>query len=92
MLSTVDLLTYLQITVAVMLIVVLYHILFVAVDLRKILRRIEEITQQLEDVLMKPISMADSILQFVMDYIEDMEKKKKSPKPKPVKAKKAKKK
>ena len=66
----------LQIAVAVLVIILLYHLLFVAVDLRRILRRLEGITSEVEDVIMKPISMADSILQWITDYIEADQKKK----------------
>lgn len=62
--------------VAVLLLIVLYHLIFVVVDLRKIMRRVEGITQELEDVIMKPLSMADSILQWVLDMIEKTAKKK----------------
>jgi hypothetical protein len=45
------------------------------VDLRKILRRVEDITKELEDVLMKPLSMVDRILQWVIDMVESSQKK-----------------
>jgi sensor histidine kinase YesM len=73
--TTGDVLVYLEILVAVLLVVVLYHFLFIAVDLRKILRRFEDITQHVEDVIMKPIAMTDNILQWIMEYIEKEEKK-----------------
>ena len=66
-----DILTFLLIIVAVMLIVVLYHILFIVVDLRKILRRVDDVTAEVEAMIMKPISMADQILQWVMEHIEN---------------------
>lgn len=70
----------LEIAVAVMLIVLLYHALFIAVDLRKILKRVDDVTEQIESVIMKPISMADHILQWILDRIErDQGKGKKKP-------------
>ena len=69
--SATDIMTGLYIAVAVMLLIVLYHTLFVVVDLRKILRRIETVTKELESVLMKPISVADKALQWVIEYFED---------------------
>ena len=75
-----DVLVYLEILVAILLVVVLYNLLFVAVDLRKILKRFNEITEHVEDVIMKPLSMADSVLQWVMEYIESEEGKKKAKK------------
>lgn len=57
--------------VAVMLIVVLYHVLFIVVDLRKIVRRFEDITAQVEEVIMKPLSMADQAVQWVVEFIQE---------------------
>ncbi|TSC57615.1 MAG: hypothetical protein Greene041619_1043 [Candidatus Peregrinibacteria bacterium Greene0416_19] len=65
-----DILMFLYIIVAVMIIVVLYHALFIMVDLRKVLRRVEDITAQVEAVILKPISMADQILTWIMEHVE----------------------
>ena len=75
--SLVQVLAGLQIAVAILILILLYHALFIAVDLRKILRRIDSLTGQVEEVIMKPISMADHIFQWVADYIEEDNKKKK---------------
>ncbi len=84
--TSMDVLTYLQITVAVLLVVVLYHVLFITVDLRKVLRRIETITNEVEGMIMKPINAADYILDGLMKYLESQSeekpKKKKSSKKK----------
>lgn len=66
-----DIMMGLYIAVAVMLIVVLYHIIFIVVDARKIARRIENLTQEVETVVMKPLSMADQVLQWVMEFIQE---------------------
>ena len=91
-LTSMELMNGLQIAVFVMLIIVLYHILFVVVDLRKVLRRIEDITSQVEDIIMKPLSVADHLLQWTVDLVEDqhskMEKGKKKTKSKSKKSKK----
>ena len=65
----------LYIAVAVMLMVVLYHILFIVVDLRKILRRIETITQELEAVVIKPLALADKAMEWVVGYLEAKQEK-----------------
>ena len=67
----------LQIAIAVLVLVLLYHVLFIAVDLRRILRRVDDVTKQIEEMIMKPISMADHILKWVKDYIEQDQKKSK---------------
>ncbi len=70
-----DVLTALYIAVAIMLLIVLYHVLFIVVDARKIVRRIQHVTHELESVLVKPLSVADKAFQWVIDYFEgDKEK------------------
>ncbi len=56
--------------VAVMVMIVLYHVLFIMVDLRKIVRRFEDMTSQVETVLMKPLSIADQGIQWVVEFFE----------------------
>ena len=82
MVMTEDVLLWLQILIAVMVVVVLYHILFIVVDVRKILNRFQDLTEQVESVMMKPISMADTILQCVMEMAEAQGTKKLKPKKK----------
>lgn len=72
-----QIITGLQVAIAVMVIVLLYHGIFIVVDLRKVMRRVNDVTQQVEDMVMKPISMADHVLSWVVDYIEEDKKKKK---------------
>lgn len=68
--------TALYILVAVMLVIVLYHVLFIVVDVRKIVRRLEDITSQVEAVILKPLSMADQLLTFLIEQVEGLAKKK----------------
>lgn len=72
-----DILSALWIAVAVLLLIVLYHVLFIVVDARKILRRIETITRELEAVLIKPLSLADKAFQWASEYFEEKEHHKK---------------
>lgn len=65
-----DIFTFLSILAVVMVILALYHLIFVLVDARKIVRRFEDITQQVEAVILKPISMADQILAWIMQQLE----------------------
>ncbi len=67
----------LYIAVAVMLIVALYHIIFIAVDARKVAKRIERVTREVESVLMKPLGMTDSALEWVQSFFLEKAKKKK---------------
>lgn len=82
-----DILIGLEIAVAIMIIIVLYHALFIAVDLRKVVRRVEEITSQLEDAFMKPISLVEHVMEYAIDLFEEKhtdgtKKEKKEPKKK----------
>ena len=67
-------LTAILILVAIMLVVVLYHVLFIVVDLRKIMKRVESVSEQVEDIIMKPLTMTDKILEWALEYIESLEK------------------
>lgn len=69
-----DILTGLFIAVAILILIVLYHVLFIVVDLRKVMRRAEKVTGQVEQVIMKPLHMTDKILEWIMGYIESFEK------------------
>jgi hypothetical protein len=68
-----DVLTALLILVAVMLVVVLYHVLFIVVDLRKVMRRVQSVSEQVEEIIMKPLTMTDKILEWVLEYIESLD-------------------
>lgn len=63
------LLSVLYALVAVMIIVVLYHLLFIVVDLRKIMRRFEDVTAQVEAMILKPLSIIDEAFQWVINYM-----------------------
>jgi len=73
--TSAQLITGLQIAALVMVLILLYHSLFIAVNLRKILRRVDDVSKEVEAVILKPISMADSILQWILDMIEKTGKK-----------------
>ncbi len=66
-----DIMMGLYIAVAVMLIVVLYHVIFIVVDARKIARRISDLTEEVEAVIMKPLSMADQLLQWMVEFVQE---------------------
>ncbi len=64
--------------VAVMIIVVLYHVLFIVVDLRKIMKRFEETTEQVESMLLKPLSIIDEAFTWVIEQLNNRKKGKKA--------------
>ena len=63
------LLSVLYAVVAVMIIVVLYHLLFIVTDLRKIMRRMEDTTAQVEALILKPLAILDEAFAWVMDHV-----------------------
>lgn len=63
--------------VGVMLVVVLYHVLFIVVDLRKILRRIEGLTGEVESMIMRPLGLLDHLITLLTDFLEEKAGKKK---------------
>ena len=71
------LLSVLYAVVAVMILIVLYHLLFIVVDLRKIMRRFEETTAQVEAMILKPLSIIDEAFSWVMDHMQHAKKGKK---------------
>jgi cell shape-determining protein MreC len=68
--TPVDIMTVLYIVVAVMLIVVLYHVLFIVVDLRRMTRRADRVTESVESVMLKPLSIADQGFEWVIAYLK----------------------
>ncbi len=71
-----NLLSGLYIAVAVMLLIVLYHILFIVVDVRKIVRHIANLTDEVKHVIMKPVHVADKAMDWVLHQLEHMKHKK----------------
>jgi uncharacterized protein YoxC len=67
--TSADILTVLLIVAAAMLVVVLYHLIFVVVDLRKITKRVDDVTSELENVVMTPLSMVEKSMTWLMEVL-----------------------
>ena len=65
------LLNGLWIAVAIMLLIILYNLLFILVDVRKISRRLETLTADMEEFVRTPIMMADSIVKTLFEMLEE---------------------
>ncbi len=76
--TTQGILSALFAVVAVMLIVVLYHVLFIVADLRRVVRRAERITRELQAVLLKPLAVTDEILAWILHTVQKHPKAKKA--------------
>lgn len=61
-----DLLTVLGVVIAVLLLIILYHVLFIVVDLRKTMKRVETISQLTEATVSKPLAMADQMMDWAI--------------------------
>lgn len=68
-----DVVSGLTIIVNILLVIVLYHLLFLMVDLRKIVQRIEGLTQELEAVILKPLSLTDKLFGWLQGFLEEKE-------------------
>ncbi len=73
-LTSVDILHGLYIAIGIMLIVVLYHVIFIVVDVRKIMKRVQTVSEEVETVILKPLSMADQAMAWVTGFLEEKSK------------------
>lgn len=67
---------FISILAVLLAVIALYHLLFILVDIRKITRRFEDVTQQVEALILKPISMTDQVLEWILEQINDRKTKK----------------
>lgn len=74
-LTTDEIIILLQILMILLGIIVLYHLMFAAWSLRKILKRAESVTRHAEELLMKPIHMADTGVEFITSMLAEHQKK-----------------
>lgn len=72
-----DVLLFLEILTFLLLVVLLFNLVFVALDLRRIIRRVNKVTTQLEQVVLKPINMADATVEWIAAFLEGYGKKNK---------------
>lgn len=73
--TTEGILSGLYALVAVMLIIVLYHVLFIVVDVRKVMRRVEKVSEEVQTIIMKPLAMTDQILEWIQHTVKKHDKK-----------------
>ena len=69
--TSADVMSVLYILVAVMLIIVLYHILFIVVDLRKAMRRVDNVSEAVETMIVKPLAIADKTIDWLMQSVAE---------------------
>lgn len=55
--------------VAFLLAILLYHLIFVVMDLRKVMRRLNELTEQIEEMLLKPVELVAEIVDWLQKKV-----------------------
>jgi hypothetical protein len=65
-----DVLTILSILAVGMLIILLYHLIFVSVSLRRVADRIDQVSKDLEAVILKPIGAVDYLLDWFLSMVD----------------------
>ena len=68
-----DILTLLSIIAVGMLIVLLYHLIFVSVSLRKIAARLDDLSEDVEELILKPIGAIDAVIDWFIAVVESMQ-------------------
>ncbi len=68
-----DILTLLSIIAVAMLVILLYHLIFVSVALRRISERMESLSQDVESVILKPIGAVEYLVDWFISAIEGMQ-------------------
>ena len=67
-----DILTLLSILAVGMLVILLYHLIFVSVSLRRIANRMDQMSKDVESVILKPIGVIDYVLDWVLSLMDTM--------------------
>jgi hypothetical protein len=68
-----DILTLLSILAVGMLVILLYHLIFVSVSLRRIAERLDDVSQDIEQVILKPIGAVDYVIDWFISVVESMQ-------------------
>jgi hypothetical protein len=57
--------------VGFLLAVLLYHLIFVVMDLRQVMKRLNDITAEIEDMLMKPVEIVAQVMDWLQKLLWD---------------------
>ena len=72
-----DVLTLLLIIAVAMLIILLYHLIFVSVSLKRITDRMDDLSKDVEAIILKPIGAIDYVLDWFLSVVDSMREDKK---------------
>ena len=67
-----DVLTILSIIAVAMLIILLYHLIFASVSLKRIVDRMDDLSKEVEAVVLKPIGAIEFLLDWFSAAVEGM--------------------
>jgi hypothetical protein len=67
-----DVITLLTIVALVMVIVLLYHLIFFSVSLRRISSRWDDLSKEIEALILKPIGAVEYVLDWFASMVEGM--------------------
>jgi hypothetical protein len=70
--SLTDVITLLTVLVLVMAVVLLYHLIFVSVSLKRIVSRWDDLSKEVEMLVLKPIGAIEYVLDFFASAVEGM--------------------
>ncbi len=71
-LSINDILTILSVIAVGMVIILLYHLIFVSVSLRRIADRMDDLTKEVEAIILKPIGAIEYLIDWFASAVEGM--------------------
>lgn len=74
-LSINDILTVLSVIAVGMVIILLYHLIFVSVSLRRIADRMDDLSKEVEAVILKPIGAIEYLIDWFGSAVEGMREK-----------------
>jgi hypothetical protein len=75
-----DVLTLLSIIAVAMLIILLYHLIFASVSLKRIADRMDDLSKDVEAIILKPIGAIDYVLDWFLTVVDGMRNDKKNAK------------
>ena len=55
--------------VSFLLVVFLYHLIFVVMDLRQVMRRLNDLTAEVEEMLLRPVELAAQVIDWIEKHI-----------------------
>ena len=55
--------------VSFLLAVFLYHLIFVVMDLRQVMRRVNDLTSELEEMLVRPVELVSGVAEWLQKWV-----------------------